>query len=220
MRRGALLACLCIMTLACEKKKVANLTPEAMAAVDGICGNYLITSIEWDGGPVDLDGDGIALPFQEECLQSEPYSQFFRNNPNGNVYKGPIQLETILTTVTPITYKEWYPAKQSAPYDKEDIAFYCFVGDLQNDSRPYALARFSVGYSVDGNGNISFGDAFLDGTKSRSSDTAFTSLEYDAGAKTLTLKFRTAFMDQITGSIVYGTETIGYVCVSSKEKAK
>ena len=56
------------MTGCSEKYKIV-MTGEAIATADRICGVYRLVEMDWTGGPMDLDGDGVALPtLWEECL--------------------------------------------------------------------------------------------------------------------------------------------------------
>lgn len=47
--------------VACDKNKVAyDMTDAARAAMDRLVGEYELVGAEWDGSPVDLNGDGVA----------------------------------------------------------------------------------------------------------------------------------------------------------------
>ena len=47
--------------IACDKDKVSYDMPEAArAAMDRLVGEYELVGAEWDGAPVDLNGDGVA----------------------------------------------------------------------------------------------------------------------------------------------------------------
>ena len=47
--------------VACDKNKVAyDMTDAARAAMDRLVGEYELVGAEWDGAPVDLNGDGVA----------------------------------------------------------------------------------------------------------------------------------------------------------------
>lgn len=48
-------------TVACDKNKVVyDMTDAARAAMDRLVGEYELVGAEWDGAPVDLNGDGVA----------------------------------------------------------------------------------------------------------------------------------------------------------------
>ena len=47
--------------VACDKNKVVyDMTDAARAAMDRLVGEYELIGAEWDGAPVDLNGDGVA----------------------------------------------------------------------------------------------------------------------------------------------------------------
>lgn len=47
--------------VACDKNKVVyDMTDAACAAMDRLVGEYELVGAEWDGAPVDLNGDGVA----------------------------------------------------------------------------------------------------------------------------------------------------------------
>ena len=47
--------------IACDKDKVSyDMTEAARAAMDRLVGEYELVGAEWDGAPVDLNGDGVA----------------------------------------------------------------------------------------------------------------------------------------------------------------
>lgn len=47
--------------IACDKDKVSyDMTEAACAAMDRLVGEYELVGAEWDGAPVDLNGDGVA----------------------------------------------------------------------------------------------------------------------------------------------------------------
>lgn len=47
--------------VACDKNKVVyDMTDAARAAMDRLVGEYGLVGAEWDGAPVDLNGDGVA----------------------------------------------------------------------------------------------------------------------------------------------------------------
>ena len=50
-----------ITAVACDKDRVAyDMTEAGRAAMDRLVGEYELIDAEWDGVPVDLDGDGVA----------------------------------------------------------------------------------------------------------------------------------------------------------------
>lgn len=58
----ALALTLTLMTaIACDKDKVSyDMTEAGRAAMDRLVGEYELVGAEWDGAPVDLNGDGVA----------------------------------------------------------------------------------------------------------------------------------------------------------------
>lgn len=58
----ALSLTLTLMTaIACDKDKVSyDMTEAGRAAMDRLVGEYELVGAEWDGAPVDLNGDGVA----------------------------------------------------------------------------------------------------------------------------------------------------------------
>lgn len=50
-----------ITAVACDKDRVAyDMTEAGRAAMDRLVGEYELVGAEWDGAPVDLNGDGVA----------------------------------------------------------------------------------------------------------------------------------------------------------------
>ncbi len=55
------LALASMAAVACDKNKVVyDMTDAARAAMDRLVGEYELVGAEWDGAPVDLNGDGVA----------------------------------------------------------------------------------------------------------------------------------------------------------------
>lgn len=55
------LALTLMAAIACDKDKVSyDMTEAGRAAMDRLVGEYEVVGAEWDGAPVDLDGDGVA----------------------------------------------------------------------------------------------------------------------------------------------------------------
>lgn len=55
------LALTLMAAIACDKDKVSyDMTDAARAAMDRLVGEYELVGAEWDGAPVDLNGDGVA----------------------------------------------------------------------------------------------------------------------------------------------------------------
>lgn len=55
------LALTLMAAVACDKNKVVyDMTDAARAAIDRLVGEYELVGAEWDGAPVDLNGDGVA----------------------------------------------------------------------------------------------------------------------------------------------------------------
>ena len=56
-----LLALTLMAAVACDKDKVSyDMTDAGRAAMDRLVGEYELVGAEWDGAPVDLNGDGVA----------------------------------------------------------------------------------------------------------------------------------------------------------------
>lgn len=50
-----------MVAIACDKDKVSyDMTEAARVAMDRLVGEYELVGAEWDGAPVDLNGDGVA----------------------------------------------------------------------------------------------------------------------------------------------------------------
>ena len=55
------LALTLMAAIACDKNKVVyDMTDAARAAMDRLVGEYELVGADWDGAPVDLNGDGVA----------------------------------------------------------------------------------------------------------------------------------------------------------------
>lgn len=55
------LALILMAAIACDKNKVEyDMTDAARAAMDRLVGEYELVGADWDGAPVDLNGDGVA----------------------------------------------------------------------------------------------------------------------------------------------------------------
>lgn len=55
-----------LLLFSCEKPWPQDLSDEARAVMDRVVGEYVLTGIEWDGAPADLDGDGHFSGVMEE----------------------------------------------------------------------------------------------------------------------------------------------------------
>lgn len=59
--------------VACDKNKVEyDMTDAARAAMDRLVGEYELVGAEWDGAPVDLNGDGVASASIFDELKAVP----------------------------------------------------------------------------------------------------------------------------------------------------
>ncbi len=59
-----------LAAVSCGKDKVEyDMTDAGRAAMDRLVGVYEIAGAEWDGVPVDLDGDGAASPIYDELVK-------------------------------------------------------------------------------------------------------------------------------------------------------
>jgi len=238
--KKCIMACVVALSLcACEKEFSFAMSQEAMDAVDGLCGEYMITSLEWDGGPVDLDGDGIASEsFLEECLGGGPYV-YWRPYFIHDRYMGTIDLKEVLSIVEPVRYDSFHYDLSGEAYEdakgESEMRLFIFCGDFMDimgpeDSVYYDLAEYYVRYSVNQNGDLEipvvengYVYARLHEQRwkfSQKAETTFHSIEYIPENKEIILKVKTVFYDFLTRSEVPGTETIRYGCVSSKNKAR
>lgn len=67
------LACL-LLLCSCQDKIDYWMTDAATDTMDRLVGEYVLESISWSIGPVDLDGDGMADPdFAKEMFAAYPY---------------------------------------------------------------------------------------------------------------------------------------------------
>ena len=133
-KRAIIISALIFAVISCTKDR--NPQPPmgwtAQNAVDKFCGVYALESAEWDGAPLDLDGDGIANPsFLEELLSGTPMG--FQTSSHVIIY----------------------PAfKLNTP---TQINAYLYYGDF-NDNNPggYSLDVIQFYYNVNVEGNFSF----------------------------------------------------------------
>ena len=67
------LALTLMAAVACDKNKVVyDMTDAARAAMDRLVGEYELVGAEWDGAPVDLNGDGVASASIFDELKAVP----------------------------------------------------------------------------------------------------------------------------------------------------
>ena len=67
------LALTLMAAVACDKNKVVyDMTDAARAAMDRLVGEYELVGAEWDGAPVDLNGDGVASASIVDELKEVP----------------------------------------------------------------------------------------------------------------------------------------------------
>lgn len=200
-KRAIIISALIFAVISCTKDR--NPQPPmgwtAQNAVDKFCGVYALESAEWDGAPLDLDGDGIANPsFLEELLSGTPLG--FQTS----------------------SYVIIYPAfKLNTP---TQINAYLYYGDF-NDNNPggYSLDVIQFYYNVNVEGNFSFilsgttpdshNDATYDATYCRF-DNISAGLEGDL----FVISGDTDYFDFITLTAVSGRETFRYRCISTKQK--
>lgn len=191
----------------CGEKYEILMTDAAVATADRICGVYRLVDMQWTGGPMDLNGDGIALPSMlDECLSGE--------------FMGILPTETgeIETTVSPISYgSEQLPT----------MRFVMFQGDytpgLQEETK-YSAELLRGGYEIhpDGSYTLSMPTYEHCSRKDPSSKVygiqdIVVSWEPDGD---FLVSGTTKFYDYLTGREVEGRETLRYHCISTKERKK
>ena len=144
------LAAAVALVAGCKQEYPYLRTQEALATMDKVCGVYELVSLEWDGGPVDLNGDGTALPgLLEEALSGE-----FLGYTVGN-------LDHETGRITGTVYAPAYdPEKNgyngsSGKYPGTEIMLPLFTGDYEEGTRwPYSLGAIHAYYRVEPSGEL------------------------------------------------------------------
>ena len=196
--RYILVSALILATASCTKDR--NPQPPmgwtAQNVVDRICGVYTLESAQWDGAPLDLDGDGIASPsFMEELLSGEWLGY---------------QDQYCDVTIYPAT-------RLDSP---TQINAYIYHGDFMDDSNGgYSLDQIQFYYKVDVEGALSFefnkaSVYSFCGEKKRRLDNVQAGFEGDL----FVISGDTDYFDLVSQTAVPGRETFRYRGISTKEK--
>lgn len=167
----------------------------AQDVVDRICGVYALESAQWDGAPLDLDGDGISSPsFMDELLSGTWLGS---------------QTECNLTIV---------PATRLNT--STEIYAYIYHGDFKDDGNGgYSLERIQLSYKVDAEGSISSYSQQVS-VSSHCGGEYFRLDNVQAGFEgdLFVISGDTDYFDLTSKTAVPGRETFRYRCISTKEK--
>lgn len=212
------LAAVVALVAGCKQDYPYLRTQEALATMDKVCGVYELVSLEWDGGPVDLNGDGTALPgLLEEALSGE-----FLGYTVGN-------LDHETGRITGTVYAPAYdPEKNgyngsSGKYPGTEIMLPLFMGDYEEGTRwPYSLGAIHAYYRVEPSGELTLSydreqqAGFHQGVVTLP-ECAFSAVQVvweESGD--FRISAETAFYDYLSKRMVGGRETALYHCISTK----
>lgn len=212
------LAAVVALVAGCKQEYPYLRTQEALATMDKVCGVYELVSLEWDGGPVDLNGDGTALPgLLEEALSGE-----FLGYTVGNLDR---ETGRITGTVYAPAYdpeKNGYNGS-SGKYPGTEIMLPLFTGDYEEGTRwPYSLGAIHAYYRVESSGELTLAydrkqqASFHQGVVTLP-ECAFSAVQVvweESGD--FRISAETAFYDYLSKRMVGGRETALYRCISTK----
>ena len=203
-----------VLAVSCRQDYPYLRTPEAVATMDRVCGVYQLVSLDWDGGPVDLNGDGIA----GESLLEEALSGPFL----GLTSCYDEQTGRLTGRVEAAPYN---PALVTGDgkglYTGTPMFFPLFMGDgpVQDGVRVSLHAVYAY-YQVDPDGNLVLEYARTDDRSYCDPRGAYAGMEGIALNWLENGDFRASavvrFYDALQEKLVSGRETALYRCVSTK----
>lgn len=198
MKKKVFMIVLSVLTVAActkDRRPQPAMGWTAQDRVDQICGQYALVQGEWSGKDMDLNGDGLIMPFLEEL--------------QGGTWMG-LQTTSRSATITPAT-------RLDTP---TDIAVTVYYGDLfPSGVGGYSLDRISFHYTIDKAGDIQFHTngifirSFNDETHYK-----FENVQVRFISDYLEISADTDYYDYASGALISGRETFRYECISTKQK--
>ena len=189
------LALTLMVAIACDKDMVSyDMTDAARAAMDRLVGEYELVGAEWDGAPVDLNGDGVA---------------------SASIFDE-------LKEVTDLTDETGIEIDMTVPY-RTAVRISLLIEDIYlNTSSAFWNKRvYTPTFSVDSSGNYDLG---IDPNYGKISDDArckgyFYKMNVRLeGDDILYLSGYSVLRDERSAQPVTGTLTYKFKCVSGKGK--
>lgn len=212
------LAAAVVLAAGCEQDYPYLRTPEALATMDKVCGVYEMVSLEWTGGPVDLNGDGTAMPgLLEEALSGE-----FLGYTVDNLDRGTGRITGVVYAPAYDPEKTGYNGS-SGKYAGTEIMLPLFMGDYEEGTRwPYSLGAIHAYYCVEPSGELTLAyDREQKNSFHQDSTTlpecAFSAIRvvWEENGD-FRISAETAFYDYLSKRMVGGRETALYHCISTK----
>ncbi len=187
---------LTLMSLsACGEGVNYDMTDAARASMDRLVGVYVLEGADWDGGSIDLDGDGVASESIYEELMKIP--------------------EVKEETCVRIDMREDYEAYARINVAIEDIYVHNGVSEGLWSVRCFT-PTFGVGTSGEYELDIDPNYGILDGISSWETSLFARMTVEVTGDESLSLSADTALLDRCTSQIVSGRLTYRFKCVSGK----
>ena len=189
------LALTLMAAVACDKNKVVyDMTDAARAAMDRLVGEYELVGAEWDGAPVDLNGDGVASASIFDELKEVPdlTDEIGIEIDMAAPYRTSVRISLLIEEI----------------YLNTSIAF-------------WNKSVFTPKFSVDSSGNYDLGiDPYYGKVSddSRSQGYFYKMNVRLEGDDMLYLSGYTVLRDDRSGQPVNGTLTYKFKCVSGKGK--
>lgn len=197
MVRRILLSALAVMALAsCDDLKVKyDINAKQRATMDLLVGDYELTKVEWDGGNIDIDGDGEALEFSEEYMNAN------NEEPEVNIDRSGDDNELKIDMLMPVCAVALHGSRLDSYFVKNTVYGYITI---ENDGS-YKIGRLKeMLYGSGGYYETEFDRVFIE----------------FSGETEMKLSATTIFPDYITTTQVTGRITMYFKCVSGKGKKK
>lgn len=197
MVRIILLSALAVMALAsCDDLKVKyDINAKQRATMDLLVGDYELTKVEWDGGNIDIDGDGEALEFSEEYMNAN------NEEPEVNIDRSGDDNELKIDMLMPVCAVALHGSRLDSYFVKNTVYGYITI---ENDGS-YKIGRLKeMLYGSGGYYETEFDRVFIE----------------FSGETEMKLSATTIFPDYITTTQVTGRITMYFKCVSGKGKKK
>lgn len=180
----------------CDDLKVKyDINAKQRATMDLLVGDYELTKVEWDGGNIDIDGDGEALEFSEEYMNAN------NEEPEVNIDRSGDDNELKIDMLMPVCAVALHGSRLDSYFVKNTVYGYITI---ENDGS-YKIGRLKeMLYGSGGYYETEFDRVFIE----------------FSGETEMKLSATTIFPDYITTTQVTGRITMYFKCVSGKGKKK
>lgn len=185
-----------MVLVSCDDLKVKyDTNAKQRATMDLLVGDYELTKVEWDGGNIDIDGDGEALEFSEEYMNAKT------EDPDVNIDRGDDDNELRINMLMPVCMVALHGSRLDSYFVKNTVNGYITIAKDGSYNLGYikGIPYDTGGYYSNGFDRIS--------------------IEF-SGETEMKLSATTIFPDYITTTAVTGRITMYFKCVSGKGKKK